>query len=79
MKYYNYVLISMNDGNYYIGYTSDLKARLQEHKKGKVKSTKLRRPLRLVYYEVSFNLDLALKREKYLKSTYGYRTYLSSR
>ena len=78
MKYYNYILKSLKDGHYYIGYTSNLKARLKDHKNGKVVSTRFRRPLKLVYYEVSFNLDSALKREKYLKTTYGHR-YLKNR
>lgn len=78
MKYYNYILISLKDGNYYIGYTRDLNSRLEAHKNGKVESTKFRRPFKLVYYEVSFNLESSIKREKYLKITYGHR-YLKNR
>ncbi len=66
------------DGNYYVGYTKDLKARLLEHRTGRVKSTKQRRPFKIVYYEVSFNHESAVKRERYLKSTYGHR-YLKNR
>jgi putative endonuclease len=77
-SYYNYVIKSMKDNHLYIGYTSNLEQRMKEHAKGLVLSTKYRRPLILVYYEVSFNLDSALHREKYLKTTYGHR-YLKNR
>lgn len=76
--YYNYVLRSLSDNQFYIGYTSNLKQRMSEHEKGLVSSTKYRRPFILIYYEVCFNKDSALHREKYLKSTYGHR-YLKSR
>jgi len=77
-SYYNYVLRSVKDKNFYIGYTSNLQNRLLEHQKGLVSSTKYRRPLVLIYYEVSFSLQSALHREKYLKTTYGHR-YLKNR
>ena len=75
---WNYVLKSKKDGNFYIGFTTDLENRLNEHQKGLVKSTKNRRPFVLVYYEVSFNQMSAIHREKYLKTTYGHR-YLKNR
>lgn len=76
--YYNYVLRSLKDNNLYIGYTTDINRRLKEHKNGQVVSTKYRRPFVLVYYEVSFNYESAIHREKYLKTTYGHR-YLKNR
>ena len=51
--HYTYVLQSMKDMKLYVGYTKDLKLRFEHHKKGLVNSTKDRRPLRLIYYEVS--------------------------
>lgn len=77
-KYYNYVLRSLKDNYLYIGYTENLEERLVTHKKGLVKSTKYRRPFMLVYYEVSFDKESALHREKYLKTSYGHR-YLKNR
>ena len=65
--HYVYVLQSKDDLNLYIGSTSDLHRRFQEHKNGKVKSTKSRRPLELVYYEAYRAEDDALNREKQLK------------
>lgn len=76
--YYNYVLRSLKDNNLYIGFTKNLKKRFAEHEKGLVPSTKYRRPLVLIYYEVSLNMDSAVHREKYLKTTYGHR-YLKNR
>ena len=78
MKYYIYILNSKKDGNNYVGITKNLKERLKRHSEGKVISTANRRPLELVYYEVSFNMDDALHREKYLKTTYG-RRYIKNR
>jgi len=51
--------------------TKDLKLRIEQHDKGEVRSTKYRRPLNLVYYEVFLNKKDALKREKYFKTYYG--------
>jgi len=71
MYYYTYVLQSINDMNFYRGYTKDLKLRFEQHNKGLVESTKERRPFKLVYYEACLNQDDAVRREKYLKSYHG--------
>ncbi len=76
--YYVYVLRSEKDSNLYTGFTSDLKRRFQEHNSGEVASTKHRTPLQLIYYEASRNRSDALRREKYLKTSYGKR-YLKHR
>jgi putative endonuclease len=76
--YYVYVLKSKKDGKFYIGFTRDLRKRLTAHNVGKVESTKYKRPFELIYYEASYNKEDALKREKYLKTTYGYR-YIRNR
>jgi len=65
--YYVYILKSSKDGKIYTGYTSDLKRRVLQHKTGKVRSTTLRRPLKLIYYEAYSNKEDAQVREKYLK------------
>jgi len=62
---YVYVLKSLKDGNFYKGYTKDLKKRFEDHNKGKVESTKLRLPFELIYYEACRNEEDALHREKY--------------
>jgi len=51
MKYYTYVFLSKSDGNFYVGYTNNIKRRIEEHPNGEVKSTKRRLPIELVYWE----------------------------
>ena len=50
--HYVYLLLSEKDGGFYTGSTNDLKRRVSEHTSGNVGSTKNRRPLKLIYYEV---------------------------
>ncbi len=69
--YYTYVLKSIKDGNFYTGFTENLKLRFEQHNTGLVESTKHRRPLKLIYYEACLNKDDAIKREKYLKTFHG--------
>ena len=69
--YYTYVLQSEKDMKFYTGFTKDLKLRFKQHNKGLVDSTKDRRPLKLIYYEVCLSQDDATKREEYLKSYHG--------
>ena len=76
--YYIYVLQSKKDGKFYTGFTSNLKNRLKEHNNGKVKSTKHRTPLELIYFEGCLHKYDALHREKYLKTSYGKR-YIKNR
>ena len=66
-----YVLKSLIDNKLYIGCTSDLKNRIDYHNKGKVKSTKYRRPLILKYKEEYNNLYEAYKKERYYKTAKG--------
>lgn len=61
----------MKDGDFYTGFTEDLKLRFEQHNKGLVESTKHKRPLKLIYYEACLNKDDAIKREKYLKTFHG--------
>jgi putative endonuclease len=69
--YYTYVLFSQKDKKFYSGYTKDLQGRFEAHNKGKVESTKDRRPLTLIYYEASLDRKDAMKREKYFKTHHG--------
>lgn len=76
--FYVYVLQSELDKKFYTGMTSDLKKRLRAHQKGKVISTRNRRPLKLVYFEGCLNKKDALLRELYLKTAWGKR-YIKNR
>ncbi len=73
MFYYTYILESEADHQWYTGYTSNLRERLQEHNSGHTASTKYRRPWKLIYYEACLAKDDAIAREKYLKSGMGKR------
>ncbi len=70
-RYYVYILLSLKDKGFYIGYTSDLKQRLTEHAKARVAATKFRIPLRLIHYEYFIDRGDAKAREKFLKSGFG--------
>ncbi|MDD5567405.1 MAG: GIY-YIG nuclease family protein [Patescibacteria group bacterium] len=76
--FYTYVLKSEKDGKRYIGYTSGLKRRVQEHNVGLVEATRPRRPFRLVYFEACLDVVKAIKREKYFKTGFG-RRFLKNR
>lgn len=65
--FFVYILKSEKDKKLYIGYTNDLRKRFREHNLGLVKSTNLRRPFRLVYYEAYASQQDATKREHNLK------------
>jgi putative endonuclease len=78
MYYYVYVLVSEKDGDNYVGYTNDLKRRLVAHDEGRVRSTRNRWPMKLIYFEGCLNRQDATKREKYLKTAWGKR-YIRNR
>jgi putative endonuclease len=71
--FYTYVLQSELDGDFYVGFTKDLKLRFEQHEKGRVDSTKRRRPPKLIYYEACASQEDALRRERYLKTYNGKR------
>ena len=69
--FFVYVLFSLKDSKFYIGFTHNLEQRLREHSSGNVESTRSRRPLKLIYYEVFINEEDAKAREIFLKSGFG--------
>jgi len=73
MFYYVYILQNLI-GNFYIGFTSNLKKRIVQHNSDKVFSTRNKGPWKLIFYEAYLNKYDALRREKYLKSTKGRTT-----
>lgn len=78
MKYFVYVLKSKIDNKNYYGLTSDLEKRIKDHNTGKVKSTKNRIPLHLVYHETVEGLEKAISKERYFKSGFG-RKYVKNK
>lgn len=76
--FYTYVLRSLKDSKFYVGFTKNILKRIEEHNKGKVESTKNRTPLELIYWEGCLNQQDATNREKYLKTSWGKR-YIKNR
>ena len=68
--YYVY-LLQLSNNKLYCGYTSDLKRRFNEHKNGKVASTKNYRPIKIILYEALVNKKDAERRERYFKTDKG--------
>jgi putative endonuclease len=69
--HYTYVLQSDTDQGLYIGYTANLRRRLQEHQGGLAFATSYRGPWRLIYYEAYVEEADARGREEFLKSGAG--------
>ncbi|OGM04602.1 hypothetical protein A2715_02315 [Candidatus Woesebacteria bacterium RIFCSPHIGHO2_01_FULL_39_32] len=69
--FYVYVLHNSSKNFIYVGYSENLKQRIQEHNEGKVKSTKAYTPLKLIFYEAYPSKSDAKRREKYLKTNKG--------
>jgi len=65
--FFVYLLKSVKDNKLYIGYTNNLRRRIEEHNAGKSLSTKPRAPFRLIYYEAYSSEEDALHREQNLK------------
>jgi len=59
----------------YVGFTDDMKRRIPEHRRGKVKSTRSKdRKPELIFYEAYKTEKEARRRERYLKTSKGKRT-----
>lgn len=68
MTYFVYILQSEVDGSFYIGQTQDIEARLIKHNKGYNRSTKNKRPWKVIKtFEVKDRKE-AVKLERKLKS-----------
>ena len=68
MKFFVYILESDINGSFYIGQTQNISTRLQYHNSGKNRSTKSKRPWKVIFtLEVSTRAE-AMKIEKMIKS-----------
>ncbi len=66
--FYIYVLQSLKDETFYVGYTKDVTQRLKSHNLGKVRYTKGHLPYKLVYTETYITIGEAKSREKEIKT-----------
>ena len=74
LPYCTYILISLKDKNFYIGFTTNLLRRMHEHANGESKSTASRRPFKLIYLEFHISKKDAMRREHYFKTNPGKKT-----
>ncbi|MBI4086119.1 MAG: GIY-YIG nuclease family protein [Candidatus Liptonbacteria bacterium] len=71
MEYFVYIIRSGKDNSNYTGLTANLERRVAEHNKSDTKTTRSKKPWRLIYFEKYSSRIEARKREKYLKSGTG--------
>ena len=72
VNFYVYIL-ECNDGKKYYGHTNNLTRRLTEHKNGKVRYTKNKRPIQLVWFDRYLNRNEVSLEERKLKSMHDKR------
>jgi len=70
-EYYIYIIRSEKDKSYYTGLTKNLGRRLKEHNRSDTKTTRSKKPWRLIYSKKLTDRKEARKREKFLKSGVG--------
>ena len=67
-NYYVYILASKKNGTLYIGVTNNLLKRVKQHKQRSIEGfTRKYNVDKLVYFEQTENVHLAIQREKQLK------------
>ena len=69
MKQYSVYILLCNDNSYYTGITNNLDRRLYDHQNGTGRKayTFKRRPLKLVFHEVFYDVNQAIAFEKQVK------------
>lgn len=69
--FYVYIL-KLKNGQFYIGFTRDLRTRVKRHYQSATKTTARIKPSELIFYAAFKNKVKALAFEKYLKSSSGF-------
>jgi putative endonuclease len=70
---YVYIIRSSKDGSFYVGTSKNVTERIKQHNRRENLSTKSKIPWELVRLEEYRDDSLALKREKFLKTSRGRR------
>jgi len=71
--YYVYILLNQAKTKTYTGVSEDANKRLEEHNAGRVRSSRLYRPYKIVHTESFTTLSQARQKENFYKSTTGRR------
>ncbi|MDP3934817.1 MAG: GIY-YIG nuclease family protein [Candidatus Giovannonibacteria bacterium] len=71
MFYVYYLNSKKYKDQYYVGYTENLKVRIEQHNKGLSASTRPYIPWELIFYEAYKSRKDAKRREMYFKTTKG--------
>jgi len=71
MKYWVYILKSIDYDKTYVGFTNNLERRLSEHNSSKTIYTSKYKPWKIVYKEEAADRIRAREREKYFKTAAG--------
>ncbi len=66
--YYMYVLKSLDSKDYYVGYSANLRKRIEAHKSAESRFGKQHKQIELIYYEAYISESLARQREAKLKN-----------
>ena len=74
MPHIVYILRSLRQKKLYIGYTTNLERRIEEHNTGKSAATKPYAPWEMIFYETYNNSVDAKRREQYFKTSKGKST-----
>ena len=69
--FYVYVLRSLRNSRLYIGQTENLNRRIEEHNSGRSQATRYQGPYQIVRVEYFSTREVALKRERFLKTGKG--------
>ena len=78
IRFYAYVIKSLNHDFYYKGHCKNLVERLLQHNAGMTKSIRPYIPFQVIYTEEFDSREKAIEREKYFKSAAG-RRYLKNK
>ena len=73
--FFIYILYSKSRGRFYIGYTQDIKERINRHNMGRERHTKSGAPWKLIHSESFETRSAAMKQENKIKKR-GAKRYL---
>ena len=79
MSYFVYMLISIKKNITYVGYTSNLKKRIELHNNGKGAKFTRGRKWKLIFFEKLSTKNEAISREYYIKNNRKYRNFIKNK